>query len=75
MGALLMQYTFTRSGPLTQGLCPGNWKKAPDCFKDQQYSKCHKGPATLAVIVPSCGDFENKMFENMVKVYNGKPKV
>ena len=33
-----------------------NWKKTPERFKDHQNSKCHKGAATLAVIVPSCGD-------------------
>ena len=33
-----------------------NWKKAPECFKDHQNSKCHKRSATLAVIVSSCGD-------------------
>ena len=29
----------------------------------------------MAVIVPSRGDFENATFENMVKIYHGKPKV
>ena len=52
-----------------------NWKKAPECFKDHQNSKCHKEAATLAVIIPSCGDFENTTFENMIKIYHDKPKV
>ena len=46
-----------------------NWKKAPECFKDHQNSKSHKGTATLTVIVPSCGEFENTTFQNMVKIY------
>ena len=33
-----------------------NWKKAPECFKDHQNSKFHKGAATLEIIVPSCGE-------------------
>ena len=33
-----------------------NWKKASECFKNHQNSKCHKGAVTLAFIVPSCGD-------------------
>ena len=33
-----------------------NWKKAPDCFKDHQNSKCHKGACTFEIIVPSCKD-------------------
>ena len=52
-----------------------NWKKTPECFKDHQNSKCHKEAATLAVIIPSCGDFENTTFENMIKIYHDKPKV
>ena len=47
-----------------------NCKKGPECFKDHQNSKCHKETATLAVIVPSCGDFQNTTFENMVKIYD-----
>ena len=33
-----------------------NWEKAPECFKDHQSSKYYKGVASLAVIIPSCGD-------------------
>ena len=33
-----------------------NWKKTTECFKDHQNSKCHKGAATLVVIIPSSGD-------------------
>ena len=33
-----------------------NWKIDPECFKDHQNSKCHKGTATLEIIVPSSGE-------------------
>ena len=44
-----------------------NWKKAAECFKDHQNSKCHKGAATLAVIFLSCGDSLVMMNQQLTK--------
>ena len=44
-----------------------NWKKAPECFKQHQNSKCYNVSATLEIIVPSCGDAVAMMNENLSK--------
>ena len=44
-----------------------NWKKAPECFKDHQNSKCHRGATTFEVIVPSCNDPSTMLSEQLLK--------
>ncbi|MEM6831947.1 MAG: DUF4371 domain-containing protein [Bacteroidota bacterium] len=44
-----------------------NWKKAPDCFKDHQNSKCHSGASIFEIIVPSCRDPSTMLNEQLTK--------
>ena len=49
-------------------------KNALECFKDHQNSKRYKGAATLAVIVPSCGDPLAMMNQQPAKSRAEEPK-
>ena len=42
-----------------------NWKKALECLKEYQNSKCQKVSVTLEVIVSSCGDAVYLMNESL----------
>ena len=44
-----------------------NWKKAPECFKDHEKSKCHTAALAYQTIVPKCGDVAELNNEQLVK--------